>query len=97
MALWRMQERGSAHAQKNLAARRGAMTVEMRAAARASASVLTETVSMVTQRMTREHKRCVFDETLVRYVLQMCTVPYHVALASPGPWLCWRTSTGRSC
>ena len=52
-----MQERGSADAQKNLTEQRSALTAEMRAAARASASVLTETVAMVTQRMTREHTR----------------------------------------
>ena len=52
-----MQERGSVEAQRNLAEQRDALTTEMRATAMASASVLTETVSMVTQRLNREHAR----------------------------------------
>ena len=91
VVLWRMQVSGNEDRQRHLDKQREVLTAEMRAAARGSASVLTETVAMVTERMTKQHKRCGTFVMLVFCVFYVMQVHLHflqpLCTPLPGRWL----------
>ena len=91
VVLWRMRVSGNEDRQRHLDKQREVLTAEMRAAARGSASVLTETVAMVTERMTKQHNRCGIFVMLgfLCFMLCKCICIFSNPLCTPlpGRWL----------
>ena len=86
-----MRVSGNEDRQRRLDKQQEVLTAEMRTAARTSASLLTETVAMVTKRMTKKHNRCGVMVMMIVCVLCyfkcICLFSNPYARLLPGRWL----------